>query len=60
MTDQPRPDADDERDSSEVVTGPIGDANLVDPKQAETLGADLNRLPGVEIEDPDKGITEGS
>jgi hypothetical protein len=60
MTDQQRPEPDDERDSSEVVTGPIGDANLVDPKEAETLGADLNRLPGVEIEDPDEGINEGS
>ncbi len=60
MTDQPRTEPDDERDSSEVVTGPIGDAKLVDPKQAEALGADLDRLPGVEIEDPDEGITEGT
>jgi len=57
MQNEPRDTPDDERDSSEVVTGPIGDAHLVDPTKAAALGADLNDLPGVEIEDPDAGIT---
>lgn len=60
MQNEPRDTPDDERDSSEVVEGPIGDAHLVDPTKAATLGADLNDLPGVEIEDPDAGITAES
>lgn len=60
MTDERPIDPDDDRDASDVVTGPIGEAHLVDPTKAEALGADLNDLPGVEIEDPDAGITEGS
>jgi len=57
MQNEPRDTPDDEPDSSEVVTGQIGDAHLVDPTKAEALGADHNQRPGVEIEDPDAGIT---
>lgn len=60
MTDERTTDPDDDRDSSEVVTGEPGSAHLVDPTKAEALGAELNDLPGVEIEDPDEGITEGA
>jgi len=60
MTDERSTNPDDDRDASEVVTGGPGDGHLVDPTKAEALGADLNELPGVEIEDPDEGITEGS
>jgi hypothetical protein len=57
MPDEPRrqPQTDDEteRDSSEVVTGPIGGAHLVEPAKAEALGADLDELPVVDADDPE-------
>ncbi len=40
-------DPDVDGDSSDVVTGPIGGAHLVEPKEAEGLGADLEDLPMV-------------
>jgi hypothetical protein len=45
MDVEPRIDSDVDGDSSDVVTGPIGSANLVEPTKAEDLGADLDELP---------------
>jgi len=36
-------------DSSDVLEGPIGDAHLVEPSNAEDRGADLEQLPNVEL-----------
>ena len=41
------PDQDLDGDSSDVVTGPVGDARLIEPSKAESLGADLDELPMV-------------
>ena len=38
-------------DSSDVVTGPIGSARLVEPAKAESLGADLEALPTIDAGD---------
>ena len=44
------------RDASDVVEGPIGDAHLVDPTDAEPLSADLEALPAIDdTEPPDAG-----
>jgi hypothetical protein len=48
MHDEPRDNPEVDGDSSDVVTGPIGSANLVEPTQAEELSADLDRLPKVD------------
>jgi hypothetical protein len=48
MHEEPRDTPEVDGDSSDVVTGPIGDANLVEPAKAEELSADLDRLPKVE------------
>ena len=37
-------------DARDVVTGPVGDARLVEPSTAEALSADLDRL--TPIDDP--------
>lgn len=59
MQNEPRDTPEVDRDSSEVVTGPIGSAHLVDPTKAEALGADLDELPGVEIgDDPAAATTD--
>ena len=47
--DPRRPDLDPERDASDVVTGPVGSASLRDPSSAPDEGADLEQLPGVEL-----------
>jgi hypothetical protein len=45
-----------ERDASDVVDGPVGDAHLVDPSDPESLSADLEALPGIDgAEPPDAG-----
>jgi hypothetical protein len=44
-----RPDLDPERDASDVVTGPVGSASLRDPSSTPDEGADLEQLPGVEL-----------
>jgi hypothetical protein len=48
MHEEPRDTPEVDGDSSDVVTGPIGGANLVEPTKAEELSADLDRLPKVE------------
>ena len=45
MLEQPRTTSETDGDSSDVVEGPVGDANLVDPTAAEGRGADLEELP---------------
>lgn len=52
MHDEPRDTPEAEGDSSDVVTGPIGSAKLVEPTKADGLGADLEALPKVDV-DPD-------
>ena len=47
MQPEPRDTHDTDGDSSDVVTGPVGSARLVEPTTAEALSADLDRLPGV-------------
>ena len=51
MHDDPRDPPEVDGDSSDVVTGPIGAASLVEPTKAEGLGADLDALPEVEADD---------
>ncbi len=46
-------------DSSDVVTGPIGSAHLVEPKAAEELGADLEDLPMVPADSDGTASPEG-
>ena len=41
-----------DRDASDVVDGPIGDAHLVDPTDAESLSADLEALPAIDDTEP--------
>jgi hypothetical protein len=52
MHDEPRDTPEVDGDSSDVVTGPIGSAHLVEPTKAEGLSADLDKLPEVDA-DPD-------
>ncbi len=47
--DPRRPDSGTERDASDVVTGPVGSPSLRDPSSAPNGGADLEQLPGVEL-----------
>jgi hypothetical protein len=55
MPDEPRDpsttDTDRDGDSSDVVTGPIGSARLVEPARSAPLSADLDELPTVEVQD---------
>lgn len=51
MHDEPRETPDVDSDSSDVVTGPIGSAHLVEPTKAEALSADLEQLPEIEAGD---------
>ncbi|MFL5673927.1 MAG: hypothetical protein ACJ779_02885 [Chloroflexota bacterium] len=48
-----------EGDSSDVVDGAVGDAHLVDPTDAERLGADLDALPAIDDKEPDSGPPDG-
>ena len=53
MHDEPRDTPEIDGDSSDVVTGPVGNAHLVEPAASEPLSADLDQLPTVEVpEDP--------
>ena len=49
---RPEPETGQEPDASEVVSGPIGDAHLVDPTDAEPLSADLEALPAIDDKEP--------
>ncbi len=56
-TESPRaasdgPDHDLDGDRSDVVTGPVGNARLVEPSKAVSLGADLTDLPHIESDEP--------
>jgi hypothetical protein len=51
MHDEPRDTPEVDGDSSDVVTGPIGGASLVEPTKAEALSADLDQLPEIEASD---------
>jgi hypothetical protein len=51
MHDEPREAPEADGDSSDVVTGPIGSASLVEPTKAEPLSADLDALPEIETGD---------
>ena len=56
-TDSPRPasdgpDHDLDGDSSDVVTGPVGNARLVEPSEAASLGADHTDLPHIGSDEP--------
>ena len=57
MLEQPRTTPETDGDSSDVVEGPVGDANLVDPTAAEGRGANLEALP---ILDGPEGIGDDS
>jgi hypothetical protein len=48
MLEEPRTTPETDGDSSDVVEGPVGDANLVDPTTAKGRGADLTALPIVD------------
>ena len=52
---QPDSDTAPDGDSSDVVAGPIGDAHLVDPTDAEALSADLEALPAIDDTEPPDG-----
>ena len=56
MLDDGRTTSEIDGDSSDVVEGPVGDADLVDPTIARDLGADLEELP---ILDGPEGIGDG-
>ena len=45
-------DHDLDGDSSDVVTGPVGSARLVEPSEAAALGADLEGLPIIDADEP--------
>jgi hypothetical protein len=45
-------DSGTDRDSSDVVEGPVGDAHLVDPADAEPLSADLEALAAIDDTEP--------
>jgi hypothetical protein len=51
MHDEPRDTPDVDGDTSDVVTGPVGSAHLVEPTKAEALGADLGALPKVDVDE---------
>jgi hypothetical protein len=55
MLDDGRTTSEIDGDSSDVVEGPVGDANLVDPTIAKDRSADLEKLP---ILDGPEGIGE--
>ena len=48
-------DSSPDRNASDVVDGPIGDAHLVDPTDPESLSADLDALPAIDDSAPDAG-----
>ena len=48
-----------DRDSSDVVEGPVGDAHLVDPTDAEPLSADLDALPAIDDREPPDSVPAG-
>jgi hypothetical protein len=48
MDPEPKEPTDVDGDSSDVVTGPVGSASLVEPTEAKVRGADLDQLPDVE------------
>lgn len=56
MLDHDRTTSEIDGDSSDVVEGPVGDADLIDPTVAEDRGADLEKLP---ILDGPEGIGDG-
>jgi len=37
-------------DASDVVTGPVGRASLRDPASSGPMGADLDRLPTIDVD----------
>ena len=37
-------------DASDVVTGPVGSASLRDPASSGLMGADLDRLPTIDVD----------
>ena len=49
-----------DRDSSDVVEGPVGDAHLVDPSDAEALSADLEALPAIDDTEPPDSVPAGN
>jgi hypothetical protein len=55
MPEEPRDpsttEPDRDGDSSDVVTGPIGSARLVEPARSGPLSADLEELPTVGVRD---------
>lgn len=51
---KPTPGVQPEPDASDVVTGPVGSSKLRDPAISSPEGADLSRLPEIEV-DPDDG-----
>ena len=51
----PDQDADAGHDASEIVEGPVGDAHLVDPTDADALSADLEALPAIDDTEPPDG-----
>jgi hypothetical protein len=51
MHDEPRDTPEIDSDISDVVTGPIGSASLVEPTKTQTPSADLDALPEVEAGD---------
>jgi hypothetical protein len=53
-TGKPTPRVRPEPDASDVVTGPVGSSKLRDPAISSPEGADLSRLPEIEV-DPDDG-----
>jgi hypothetical protein len=58
VTDEPRDKPDDERDSSEVVTGPIGNAHLVEPTEAAALGADIEQLQKIDVDEEESSAPD--
>jgi len=52
MQADPREPRDIDGDSSDVVTGPVGSAELVEPTTADALSADLDRLTPIDVDEP--------
>jgi hypothetical protein len=48
MDPEPKAPHDVDGDSSDVVTGPIGSAALVEPTAAKDRSADLDQLPDID------------
>ena len=48
METEPKGSPDIDGDSSDVVTGPVGSASLVEPTVARERSADLDQLPEVD------------